>query len=175
MYSSVVSFNPNTAESMIYYAWDALNAACALAASSLDSACAVVPSSLLDNRDAGGGSSAGGGGGRRLCSTGISAIEHGVQTQAVLSGPSRGAIRVVAGGASGGIPLHQRSGEASGEGRPSSKVADSGERGAIASHSDGQKQEGAAEKLSARKTVSVVADVIPQDFYQFLLAAFKRS
>ena len=164
----MVSFNPNTAESMIYYAWDALNAACALA-SFLDSACALLPPPL----DA--SSSARGGGGRLLCSTGISAIEHGVQTQAVLSGPSRGAIRVVAGGASGGIPLHQRSGEASGEGRPSSKVADSGERGAIASHSDGQKQEGAAEKLSARKTVSVVADVIPQDFYQFLLAAFKRS
>ena len=171
MYSSVVSFNPNTAESMIYYAWDALNAACALAASSLDSACAVVPSSLLDNRDAGGGSSAGGGGGRRLCSTGISAIEHGVQTQAVLSGPSRGAIRVVAGGAAGG----RRSGVVAGEGR-SSSLADSGEHGVISSHSDGQEPAGgAAEKLSAKKTVSVVAGVIPQDFYQFLLTAFKRS
>ena len=164
MYSSVVSFNPNTAESMIYYAWDALNAACALA-SSLDSACALLPPPL----DA--SSSARGGGGRLLCSTGISAIEHGVQTQAVLSGPSRGAIRGVAGGAAGG----RRSGVVAGEGR-SSSLADSGEHGVISSHSDGQEPAGgAAEKLSAKKTVSVVAGVIPQDFYQFLLTAFKRS
>ena len=76
MYSTVVSLNPEASKSIIYYAWDALNAACALDALGLLSPSAQV-----------------GAEGQPMLGT-MCRIELDVETRAVLSGPGRGAIRL---------------------------------------------------------------------------------
>ena len=77
MYSTVVSLNPTASKSMVYYAWDALNAACAL--------------ELLALRH----SSQGDLGDRWSSVSGpMCKIHQDIETVAVLSGPGRGAIRI---------------------------------------------------------------------------------
>ena len=73
MYSTVVSLNPSaSSKSLVYYAWDALNAACALEYLGLRH-------SYLGEWPPVSGP---------MCK-----IEQGIETKAVLSGPGRGAIR----------------------------------------------------------------------------------
>ena len=120
MYSTVVSLNPDPSKSLTYYAWDALNAACAL-------------TSTCSTPSVGGG----------LCR-----LRHGIDTQVVLTGPGRGAIRVVEGGRSGGT-----GGSRSGSGSMSS----------------------GSESRSAIKRISSVSAVEPEGFYKYVLDTFKRS
>ncbi len=158
MYSTVVNLNPNVSLVGGYYAWDALDAACALTARA---------GTDVKGGPAGGPAGAGthagtaAGAGGTLCR-----LEHGIETQVVLSGPGRGSIRVLEPARSGLDPT-----------RSGSRARGADAAASVAGLVGGTplSSQPAAEVLSAVKRVSAVVGVEASEFYAFMLATFSRS
>jgi hypothetical protein len=152
MWAAVSDINPATYNG--YYAWDAMDTACALDAAIQEAEKEQREKEegeevAMDGRVVG---SNGSSSRRPLCH-----VEHGLSTRAVLSGPGRGAIRVMGAGGPGSSN--------------SSQLAGAGGKSLVCPGVNCTVDE----EVSAVKKISVVMHVDAQDFNRFILGAFRHD